>query len=104
MRINIQIKYFQENDVIVALCPELQVSSFGDTIVEAERSIKEALELFFDGCKELGTLSEVLEASGFSKLGPHWIFPSQTKLHNSITPLLHQSISTCNISDTYLGY
>ena len=73
MNINLHIDYFEEEGHIVALCPELQVSSFGDTLTDAEQSIKEALTLFFEGCQELGTLEEVLEESGFVKLDDRWI-------------------------------
>jgi len=73
MKIDVQIDYFQEDDVIVALCSELQVSSFGETLEEAERSIKEALGLFFEGCEEMGTLHDVLEESGFDRVGDKWI-------------------------------
>jgi len=38
----------KENDGYVALCPEVDVASQGDTIVEAKSNIKEALELFFE--------------------------------------------------------
>ncbi len=64
MKIEPHIDYFEEDGLIVALCPELQVSSFGDTLDEAEKSIQEALELFFEGCEGLGTLHEVLEQAG----------------------------------------
>jgi predicted RNase H-like HicB family nuclease len=67
VKIELQIDYFEEDGVIVALSPELQVSSFGNTLAEAEKSVKEALELFFEGCESLGTLNEVLEESGFKK-------------------------------------
>lgn len=73
MKIDVHIDYFQEDGVIVALCPELQVSSFGETLEEAEKSIKEALELFFEGCEEMGTLHYVLEESGFASVGDKWI-------------------------------
>lgn len=72
MKILVHIDYFEENGVIVALCPELQVSSFGDTISEAEQSIREALELFFEGCEAMGTLDEVLEESGYTKIADNW--------------------------------
>ena len=65
MNIKLHIDYFEEDGVVVALCPELQVSSVGDTLVEAEKSIQEALELFLEGCEELGTLREVLEDAGY---------------------------------------
>ena len=68
MKVKLNVEYFEEDGAVVALCPDLQVSSFGDTIEEAERSIQEALELFFEGCQTLGTTNEVLEESGFEKV------------------------------------
>jgi len=38
----------REDDGYVALCPEVDVASQGDTIDEARNNLKEALELFFD--------------------------------------------------------
>jgi predicted RNase H-like HicB family nuclease len=73
MKIDLHIDYFEEDGTVVALCPELQVSSFGETLDDAEKSIKEALELFFEGCETLGTVNDVLEESGFRKVGEVWI-------------------------------
>ncbi len=38
----------REGDGYVALCPELDVASQGDTIEEARQNLVEALELFFE--------------------------------------------------------
>ena len=38
----------QEGDGYVALCPELDIASQGDTIDEARKNLQEALELFFE--------------------------------------------------------
>ena len=38
----------KEGDGYVALCPELDVASQGDTIEEARKNLQEALELFFE--------------------------------------------------------
>jgi len=38
----------RENDGFVALCPELDIASQGDTIDEAKKNLQEALELFFE--------------------------------------------------------
>lgn len=38
----------REGDGYVALCPEVDVASQGDTISEARSNLKEALELFFE--------------------------------------------------------
>jgi predicted RNase H-like HicB family nuclease len=61
------------------VCPELQVSSFGDTLEEAEKSLKEALDLFFEGCESMGTINEVLEESGFQKVGEKWVYRKPIK-------------------------
>ncbi|MGE0608577.1 MAG: type II toxin-antitoxin system HicB family antitoxin [Pirellulales bacterium] len=38
----------REGDGFVALCPELDVASQGDTIESARENLREALELFFE--------------------------------------------------------
>lgn len=68
-----RIEIFKEGDTYVSLCPELNVSSFGDTIEQAKQSLIEAVEAFVETCEEMGTLSEVLEESGFHKAGDAWV-------------------------------
>lgn len=38
----------KEDEGYVALCPEIDVASQGDTIEEAKANLKEAVELFFE--------------------------------------------------------
>ncbi len=38
----------KEDDGYVALCPELDIASQGDTVSEARDNLQEALELFFE--------------------------------------------------------
>jgi len=38
----------KEGEGYVALCPELDIASQGDTIKEARKNLQEALELFFE--------------------------------------------------------
>jgi len=38
----------RENSGYVALCPELDIASQGDTVAAARGNLKEALELFFE--------------------------------------------------------
>lgn len=71
-KISLRIEIFKEGDVYVALSPELNVSSFGDTIEDAKKSAKEAIEAFIDECERMGTLEDVLEESGFSKFDDFW--------------------------------
>lgn len=42
----------REGDGYVALCPELDIASQGDSVVEARDNLKQALELFFEVASE----------------------------------------------------
>jgi predicted RNase H-like HicB family nuclease len=49
----VEIRHFtalieREDDGFVALCPELDIASRGDSVEEARRNLQEALELFFE--------------------------------------------------------
>jgi predicted RNase H-like HicB family nuclease len=68
----VRIELFKEGDVYVALSPELNVSSFGDTIEDAKASLRQAIEVFVEECLEMGTLEDVLEESGFSRIDNSW--------------------------------
>lgn len=48
MKHNLTALIEREGDGYVALCPELDVASEGDTIEGARRNLREALELFFE--------------------------------------------------------
>ena len=74
---NIQLKLeiFTEGNLYVGICTALSVSSFGDTIAEAKESVQEALTAFIEECDEMGTLTEVLEESGFIWKDGVWIYP-----------------------------
>jgi predicted RNase H-like HicB family nuclease len=58
---------FEEDGQIVAVCPELNVSSFGDTTQEALASLQEAVTLFLEECAHMGTLESVLEEAGYRR-------------------------------------
>ena len=65
-QIRIRAEIFKESEQYVAICPELNISSFGDTPAEATRSLQEAVSLFLEECQQMGTLRQVLEEAGFS--------------------------------------
>lgn len=73
MNISLRVEIFKEGDSYVALSPELNVSSFGETIEDAKRSAREALEAFLEECESMGTLEDVLEEAGFSKVNDSWV-------------------------------
>lgn len=42
----------REGDGYVALCPELDIASQGDSVPKARENLKEALELFFEAAPD----------------------------------------------------
>ena len=72
MNILTRIEIFKEGDVYVALSLELNISSFGETIEDAKKSVREAIEAFIEECETMGKLEEVLEESGFIKVDDSW--------------------------------
>ncbi len=51
---------WKEGDTYVSYCPQLDVSSCGDTVEEARRMLKEALRLFVEETEKIGTLQTIL--------------------------------------------
>ncbi len=72
MNLSLKVEVFREDDQFVTLCPELNLSSFGDSIEEAKASFREALEAFVEECQEMGTIDEVLLEAGFTKEKGEW--------------------------------
>jgi len=64
---------FREGDLYVALCPDLDVSSYGESIAETRQSLREAVEAFIEACHEMGTLEQVLEEAGCVKGKDNWL-------------------------------
>ena len=67
--LDIKVEIFKEEDLYIAVCTALNVSSYGETEQEAKRSLVEAIEAFIEECEKMGTLDEVLEEAGFIQTG-----------------------------------
>ena len=65
MQLDFRIEIFKEDNLYVAIAPELNVSSFGDTQKEAKASLREAVALFLEECKRMETLDDILTEAGF---------------------------------------
>ena len=57
-KFNVTAIIWQEDDVYVSKCPELEVASAGDTPEEALLNLKEAVELYLENAKALGILND----------------------------------------------
>ena len=67
----IQIEFdmivFEEDKSYVAYCPELDISSCGNTVEQAKEMLKTAIRLFLEEAEKMGTLEEVLEEANYKK-------------------------------------
>jgi predicted RNase H-like HicB family nuclease len=84
MQVPYTTQLFEEDEQIVALCPELNVSSFGDTTQEALASLQEAVTLFLEECQRMGTLETVLEEAGYHRepLAPQkWLYRQPVQIN-----------------------
>ena len=55
---NVTAVIWQEDEIYVSKCPELEVASVGDTPQEALENLKEAVELYIKNAKTLGILED----------------------------------------------
>jgi len=91
-QIVIRAEIFREGRQYVALCPELNVSSFGGSVADARRSLQEAVSLFLEECARLGSLQHVLEEAGFSHTTtaiPQWLSPQPLEIEPLAVALKH---------------
>jgi len=74
--IDYDIIVFKEDGTYVAYCPELDVSSCGNTVEHAKNMLKTAVRLFLEEAEKLGTLADILEESRYTKdSGGRWLPP-----------------------------
>jgi len=87
IRLVYRAEVFKEDGQFVAICPDLNVSSFADSVEEARKSLREAVDLFLEECEAMGTLHSVLRESGFSP------DPSDPQKWIARTPVLVEQIT-----------
>ena len=76
----IPIKYdvivHKEDETYVAYCPELDISSCGNSAGHSKEMLKTAVRLFLEEAEKMGTLADILEEARFKKdESGYWIPP-----------------------------
>jgi len=67
---------FKEDETYVAYCPELDISSCGNSVQHAREMLKTAVSLFLEEAEKIGTLGDILEESRYKKdANGRWIPP-----------------------------
>jgi predicted RNase H-like HicB family nuclease len=69
------VRIFKEGPAFIAHVPELDISSCGDTEAQATQNIRDAVAGFLETAKQMGTLKEILEESGYRYENGHWLEP-----------------------------
>ncbi len=77
----ITLQISREDDCFVAYCPELELSSHGESPAEARKNFSEVLEIFLDDILERGTFEKVLQECGWIEIKknstlPQWVPPA----------------------------
>lgn len=76
---NIQLfltsKIWKEDKHYLAYNPELDVASQGKTPEEAQIMLRDAISLFIETAKGMGTLNTILSEAGFVKKEKRWVSP-----------------------------
>ena len=79
----IPVQYLLEDKTVIAICPILDVSAYDNSVQEAEKNFKIALEAFFEETIEHNTIEEVLKEHGWKKVivddRPRWNPPELIK-------------------------
>jgi predicted RNase H-like HicB family nuclease len=67
LEIQFTTRIFKEGRTYIAHALELDVSSCGGTKEKAVKRLQEAVRLFLEGAREMGTLDQILEEAGYIK-------------------------------------
>lgn len=67
VQIEFDMIIFKEDTSYVAYCPELDISSCGNTVEHAKEMLKTAIRLFLEEAEKMGTLEDILEEANYKK-------------------------------------
>ena len=81
------VQVWQEGEQFVAHAMPLDVMSCGPTPALASRALREAVELYLVTAGETGTLTEVLEETGYQLTGQGWLSPAWVALERQSVPV-----------------
>lgn len=68
-----QIEESRADQAYLAVCPELLITSFGDTAEEARNGLRQQVADYLEDCDNLGVLDETLIEAGFYFDGEVWM-------------------------------
>lgn len=64
--VTLRLEVEREDDLYVALCPELDISSYGDTVEDAVAHLKDAIVLYLDTIEQDGERERIFRERGIT--------------------------------------
>ncbi|MBI4354975.1 MAG: type II toxin-antitoxin system HicB family antitoxin [Candidatus Omnitrophica bacterium] len=84
-QVKIPVQFLKEGNQVVAVCPVLDVSAYGDSLEEAKVNFEHALDAFVDETTKNHTLDQALKEHGWQEVqqasGPRWSPPQVIESH-----------------------
>jgi predicted RNase H-like HicB family nuclease len=97
--VGVRVLILKEDDLFVAYCPALELSSYGKNIEEAKDNFKDALQIFINETHKRGTLERALLSLGWTlkqkpqvNYKPPELVGKIGKLSNLITSQITQEV------------
>ena len=68
MKIRLTEEIWNEGNMYVSYCPELDIASCGESVEQAKKNLKEALLINIEETKKMGTFDQFLQDAGFEDM------------------------------------
>jgi predicted RNase H-like HicB family nuclease len=68
MKIRLTEEIWKEGNMYVSYCPELDISSCGESVEQAKKNLKEAILINIEETKRMGTFDRFLQEAGFENI------------------------------------
>jgi len=66
IKMNFDMIVFKEEETYVAYCPELDLSSCGNSVSHAKEMLRTAIRLFLEEAEKMGTLEDILSEVNYT--------------------------------------
>ncbi len=67
MKLILTEEIWKEGNMYVSYCPELDMASCGQTVDQAQKNLKEVIQINLAEAEKMGTLDDLLSEAGFLK-------------------------------------
>lgn len=68
MKFRLTEEIWKEGNMYVSYCPELDITSCGETVEQAKQNLIETILIYVEETKKMGTFDQFLEECGFESL------------------------------------